>query len=97
MLAKWPVTINPDKERNSLFMTKKQLTKVISDAVSAALTKVSSIRKSSTSTRGTDRNSNIRAAIRSGRSKGAVRRQYKLTDYEYRGHKAVVTRMANGN
>jgi hypothetical protein len=38
------------------------------------------------------RGNSIRAAIRSGRSKSAVRRQYRLTDYEYRGHKATVTR-----
>ena len=79
-------------------MTKNQLTKLISDAVSTALAKVSSIKEGRTSTRGTDdRNSNIRAAIRSGKSKSAVRRQYKLSDYQYRGHKAFVTRMANSN
>ena len=43
-----------------------------------------------------DRGSNIRAAIKSGRSKAAVRRQFRLTDYEYRGHKATVTRQSNG-
>jgi hypothetical protein len=43
------------------------------------------------------RGDSIRAAIRSGRSKAAVRRQFKLTDYEYRGHKAAVTRVSNGN
>ena len=43
-----------------------------------------------------DRGTSIRAAIKSGRSKAAVRRQFKLTDYEYRGHKATVTRQSNG-
>ena len=43
------------------------------------------------------RGDSIRAAIRYGRSKAAVRRQFKLTDYEYRGHKAAVTRVSNGN
>tara|TARA_R100000008_G_scaffold70747_1_gene48443 strand:+ start:1530 stop:1862 length:333 start_codon:yes stop_codon:yes gene_type:complete len=79
-----------------LNLSKTQLTKVISDAVSAALSLKSS-RRQQTTEKSTDRNSNIRAAIRSGRSKSAVRRQYRLTDYEYRGHKATVTRMANGN
>jgi hypothetical protein len=76
-------------------MTKKQLTKVIREAVAAALSPAKG--NSNACSRPTDRSSNIRAAIRSGRSKSAVRRQYRLTDYEYRGHKAVVTRMANGN
>ena len=79
-----------------LNLSKTQLTKVISDAVSAALSLKSSQRQQTTE-KSTARNSNIRAAIRSGRSKSAVRRQYRLTDYEYRGHKATVTRMANGN
>ncbi len=50
--------------------------------------------KSSTKTTMTadTRGNSIRAAIRSGRSKSAVRRQFRLTDYEYRGHKAAVTR-----
>jgi len=78
-----------------LYMTKKQLTKVIREAVAAALSPTKG--SSNACSRPTDRSSNIRAAIRSGRSKSAVRRQYRLTDYEYRGHKAVVTRMANGN
>ena len=52
-----------------------------------------SARKSSSPTMAADdRGNSIRAAIRSGRSKSAVRRQYRLTDYEYRGHKATVTR-----
>ena len=81
-----------------LNLSKTQLTKVISDAVSAALSLKSSRRQQKTTAKSTDdRNSNIRAAIRSGRSKSAVRRQFRLTDYEYRGHKATVTRMANGN
>jgi hypothetical protein len=56
-----------------------------------------SARKSSSSTMTVDgRGNSIRAAIRSGRSKSAVRRQFKLTDYEYRGHKATVTRQLSG-
>jgi len=43
-----------------------------------------------------DRGTSIRAAIMAGRSKSAVRRQFRLTDYEYRGHKATVTRQSNG-
>tara|TARA_R100000908_G_scaffold62252_1_gene41310 strand:- start:1441 stop:1734 length:294 start_codon:yes stop_codon:yes gene_type:complete len=54
-------------------------------------------RKSISVTQTSGRGNSIRAAIRSGRSKAAVRRQFKLTDYEYRGHKAAVTRMSNGN
>ena len=56
-----------------------------------------SARKSSSPTMAADdRGNSIRAAIRSGRSKSAVRRQYRLTDYEYRGHKATVTRELGG-
>jgi len=54
-------------------------------------------RESVTVSQTSGRGDSIRAAIRSGRSKAAVRRQFKLTDYEYRGHKAAVTRMSNGN
>ena len=75
-------------------LTESQLTKIVS-AVVDALTETSTSRRATAT--GNDRSSNIRAAIRSGKSKSAVRRQFKLTDYEYRGHKAVVTRMANGN
>ena len=75
-------------------LTESQLTKVVS-AVVDALTETSTSRRATAT--GNDRSSNIRAAIRSGKSKSAVRRQFKLTDYEYRGHKATVTRMANGN
>ena len=75
-------------------LTESQLTKIVS-AVVDALTETSTSRRATAT--GNDRSSNIRAAIRSGKSKSAVRRQFKLTDYEYRGHKAAVTRMANGN
>ena len=75
-------------------LTESQLTKIVS-AVVDALTETSTSRRATAT--GNDRSSNIRAAIRSGKSKSAVRRQFKLTDYEYRGHKATVTRMANGN
>ena len=75
-------------------LTESQLTKIVS-AVVDALTETSTSRRATAT--GSDRSSNIRAAIRSGKSKSAVRRQFKLTDYEYRGHKATVTRMANGN
>jgi len=54
-------------------------------------------RKSVSVTQTTSRGESIRAAIESGRTKAAVRRQFRLTDYEYRGHKAAVTRMSNGN
>ena len=57
----------------------------------------SSTRSTSVQTALTDRGSTIRAAIRSGKSKSSVRRQFRLTDYEYRGHRAVVTRQSNGN
>jgi hypothetical protein len=77
-----------------LKLTESQLTKIVS-AVVDALTETSTSRRATAT--GNDRSSNIRAAIRSGKSKSAVRRQFKLTDYEYRGHKATVTRMANGN
>jgi len=77
-----------------LKLTESQLTKIVS-AVVDALTETSTSRRATAT--GNDRSSNIRAAIRSGKSKSAVRRQFKLTDYEYRGHKAAVTRMANGN
>ena len=74
-------------------LTKTQLTKIV-NAVIDALTESSSRRRVSAAS---DRNKNIRAAIRSGKSKSAVRRQFKLTDYEYRGHKGTVTRMAKHN
>lgn len=77
-------------------LSKSLLQKVVSDAVSSAL-RLANKSTSGRCTTGGDRGSNIRAAIRSGRSKSAVRRQFRLTDYEYRGHKAAVTRMANGN
>ena len=75
-------------------LTKSLLQKVVSDAVSSAL-RMSGKGSSCRSTTD-DRGSSIRAAIRSGRSKAVVRRQFKLTDYEYRGHKATVTRQSNG-
>ena len=75
-------------------LTESQLTKIVS-AVVDALTETPTSRRAAAT--GNDRSNNIRAAIRSGKSKSAVRRQFKLTDYEYRGHKAAVTRMANGN
>ena len=75
-------------------LTKSALQKVVTDAVSAAL-RLTNTSSSGRATMG-DRGSNIRAAIRSGRSKAAVRRQFRLTDYEYRGHKATVTRESNG-
>ena len=71
-------------------LTESQLTKIVSAVVDA-------LTETPTSRRATATGNNIRAAIRSGKSKSAVRRQFKLTDYEYRGHKATVTRMANGN
>ena len=76
-------------------LTKSALQKVVTDAVSAALRLTSRSSSGRSATMG-DRGSNIRAAITSGRSKAAVRRQFKLTDYEYRGHKATVTRQSNG-
>ena len=75
-------------------LTESQLTKIVS-AVVDALTETPTSRRAAAT--GNDRSNNIRTAIRSGKSKSAVRRQFKLTDYEYRGHKATVTRMANGN
>ena len=72
-------------------LTKSTLQKIVTDAVNAALRLTN--RKSSVMD---DRGTSIRAAIKSGRSKAAVRRQFKLTDYEYRGHKATVTRQSNG-
>ena len=75
-------------------LTESQLTKIVG-AVVDALTETPTSRRAAAT--GNDRSNNIRAAIRSGKSKSAVRRQFKLTDYEYRGHKATVTRMANGN
>ena len=75
-------------------LSKSLLQKVVSDAVSSALRLAN--RSSSSRVATGDRGSNIRAAIKSGRSKSAVRRQFRLTDYEYRGHKATVTRQSNG-
>ena len=75
-------------------LTESQLTKIVS-AVVDALTETPTSRRATAT--GNDRSNNIRAAIRSGKSKSAVRRQFKLTDYEYRGHTATVTRIANGN
>jgi len=69
------------------------------DVIAAALVEYLPTQRSSKTsrrTRATDRGTNIRAAIRSGKSKASVRRQFKLSDYEYRGHKAAVTRMTNG-
>jgi hypothetical protein len=77
-----------------LKLTESQLTKIVS-AVVDALTETPTSRRATAT--GNDRSNNIRAAIRSGKSKSAVRRQFRLSDYEYRGHKATVTRMANGN
>ena len=74
-------------------LSKSLLQKVVSDAVSSALRLAN--RSSGRCATMDDRGSNIRAAIKSGRSKSAVRRQFRLTDYEYRGHKATVTRQSN--
>ena len=90
--------INPEarKEFNlNIQLSKSLLQKVVTDAVSSALRLANGSSSGRCATMG-DRGSNIRAAIKSGRSKSAVRRQFRLTDYEYRGHKATVTRQSNG-
>ncbi len=90
--------INPEarKEFNlNIQLNKSLLQKVVTDAVSSALRLANRSSSGRCATMG-DRGSNIRATIKSGRSKSAVRRQFKLTDYEYRGHKATVTRQSNG-
>jgi hypothetical protein len=81
-----PRNLNPVNERNANMKLTKAETSLIQFMRKSA-------RKSSSPTMAADnRGNSIRAAIRSGRSKSAVRRQYRLTDYEYRGHKATVTR-----
>ena len=72
--------------------TKSALQKIVTDAVATALCRLTNTKSPSMGDRGTS----IRAAIMAGRSKSAVRRQFRLTDYEYRGHKATVTRQSNG-
>ena len=85
------------KEGLSLNLTKSELQQVVTSAVNAAmkLTRGNSCSTRRSSMQG-DRGQNIRSAIRSGRTKSVVRRQFRLSDYEYRGPKATVTRESNG-
>lgn len=77
-------------------LTKSALQKIVTDAVAAAVAAALRLANPKLPSMG-NRGTSIRAAIRFGRSKSAVRRQFRLTDYEYRGHKATVTRQSNGS
>jgi len=97
------ITIRKEKRFMKLTNSESSLIDAMLDVIRKALrTYLPTQRKSSTRSTSvqaafTDRGSSIRAAIRSGKSKSSVRRQFRLTDYEYRGHRAVVTRQSNGN